>query len=273
MERKHTAKLIKLEVKDCQGLLIGFRFDQEEEQGDEEKEGDCGEMGEEFAAKESEQEERKKVREVGILKKNPKILEEQIHKLNKQIMAAKTGKTNIMRLLRDDNTEDQDTQRQAERIDMDTHFLRLYQESGNKVVKEKSRRLKEASQPMLIEQNQSLCSSDQNVNIFGYRDSIQITNDQGDSAMIVNEALFPYQNSNIDNTTSMASQPMLIEQNRSLCSSDQNVNIFDYRDRQITNDQGHSAMIVNEALFPHQNSNTCDYEFKYKLRVKTCESV
>ncbi|XP_062023556.1 uncharacterized protein LOC133739773 [Rosa rugosa] len=194
-------------------------------------------------------------------------------------MAAKTGKTNIMRLLRDDNTEDQDTQRQAERIDMDTHFLRLYQESGNKVVKENQ----EASQPMLIEQNQSLCSSDQNVNIFGYRDR-QITNDQGDSAMIVNEALFPYQNSNIDNTTSMgcqrksrrlkeASQPMLIEQNRSLCSSDQNVNIFDYRDRQITNDQGHSAMIVNEALFPHQNSNTCDYEFKYKLRVKTCESV
>ncbi|XP_061988868.1 uncharacterized protein LOC133707328 [Rosa rugosa] len=197
-------------------------------------------------------------------------------------MAAKTGKTKIMRLLRDDNTEDQDTQRQAERIDMDTHS-QIISRKWKQGCQRKSRRLKEASQPMLIEQNQSLCSSDQNVNIFGYCDR-QITNDQGHSAMIVNEALFPHQNSNIDNTTSMgcqrksrrlkeASQPMLIEHNQSLCSSDQNVNIFDYRDRQITNDQGHSAMIVNEALFPHQNSNTCDYEFKYKLRVKTCESV
>ncbi|XP_062024667.1 uncharacterized protein LOC133740741 [Rosa rugosa] len=197
-------------------------------------------------------------------------------------MAAKTGKTKIMRLLRDDNTEDQDTQRQAERIDMDTHS-QIISRKWKQGCQRKSRRLKEASQPMLIEQNQSLCSSDQNVNIFGYCDR-QITNDQGDSAMIVNEALFPHQNSNIDNTTSMgcqrksrrlkeASQHMLIEHNQSLCSSDQNVNIFDYRDRQITNDQGHSAMIVNEALFPHQNSNTCDYEFKYKLRVKTCESV
>ncbi|PRQ56604.1 hypothetical protein RchiOBHm_Chr1g0339091 [Rosa chinensis] len=68
------------------------------------------------------------------------------------VMAAKTGKTKMMRLLRDDNAEDQDTQRQAERIDMDTHS-QIISRKWKQGCQRRSRRLKEASQLLLIEQN------------------------------------------------------------------------------------------------------------------------
>ncbi|XP_040374076.1 uncharacterized protein LOC112196675 isoform X2 [Rosa chinensis] len=49
-----------------------------------------------------------------------------------------------------------------------------------------------------------------------------------------------------------ASQPVIIEQNQSLQSNDENVNTFDY-------DQGDPSMIVNETLFTHRSSSECSH--------------
>ncbi|XP_061989892.1 uncharacterized protein LOC133708446 [Rosa rugosa] len=99
-------------------------------------------------------------------------------------MAAKSGKTKMRRVLRDDDAEGQNTREQTERIPNDQAFTVVsHMDTDCETIsikrrqdcQRRSKRLKEASRPVMMEQNQSLRSNDENVNAFDY--------DQGDPSM------------------------------------------------------------------------------------------